>query len=301
MREMNLYKLYGYVIDSAVDLNLPPSPVGDADIIVRLAPEIDGNFPEYLKSSHFEDQYQRLYWPFLGIAEIYFGKKVIFTPLNDVDISLFSFALVGPVIGMILHTKSFLTLHASCIALEGKGVAFMGDKGAGKSTIAAALIEGGHQLVADDIAAIKVENGLDVCQYGYPSMKLSEATLSAFPKAFDGQPQFARSPIGDKHIVKLPEADRTSVPLASLFLLGRGSEPRLRRLTDEEAFACLMRYSYPIRFGNDVLRISVSKSFLENVAATSNRIPVYELTSVDSIDQISESVKLVEQAVTDGR
>ena len=45
-------------------------------------------------------------------------------------------------------------IHASCVALEGKGVLLRGAPGAGKSDLALRLIEGGAALVADDQVAL---------------------------------------------------------------------------------------------------------------------------------------------------
>ena len=45
-------------------------------------------------------------------------------------------------------------VHASCVALEGKGVLLRGTPGAGKSDLALRLIEGGAKLVADDQVAL---------------------------------------------------------------------------------------------------------------------------------------------------
>ena len=45
-------------------------------------------------------------------------------------------------------------IHASCVALEGKGVLLRGAPGAGKSDLALRLIEGGARLVADDQVAL---------------------------------------------------------------------------------------------------------------------------------------------------
>ncbi|MDD3447254.1 MAG: HPr kinase/phosphatase C-terminal domain-containing protein [Zavarzinia sp.] len=43
-----------------------------------------------------------------------------------------------------------VTLHGTCVALEGKGVLLRGPSGAGKSDLALRLIERGARLVADD-------------------------------------------------------------------------------------------------------------------------------------------------------
>ena len=45
-------------------------------------------------------------------------------------------------------------VHASCVALESKGVLLRGAPGAGKSDLALRLIEGEAQLVADDQVAL---------------------------------------------------------------------------------------------------------------------------------------------------
>ena len=49
-------------------------------------------------------------------------------------------------------------VHASCVALEGKGVLLRGAPGAGKSDLALRLIEGGARLVADDQVALTSTN-----------------------------------------------------------------------------------------------------------------------------------------------
>jgi len=50
-------------------------------------------------------------------------------------------------------------IHASCVALGGKGVLLLGPSGAGKSDLALRLIDGGARLVADDRCEIFVHAG----------------------------------------------------------------------------------------------------------------------------------------------
>ena len=51
-------------------------------------------------------------------------------------------------------------VHASCVALEGRGVLLRGAPGAGKSDLALRLIEGGARLVADDQVALTSSGGM---------------------------------------------------------------------------------------------------------------------------------------------
>ena len=52
-----------------------------------------------------------------------------------------------------------ILVHASCIALEGRGVLLRGAPGSGKSDLALRLIEEGARLVADDQVALSSSSG----------------------------------------------------------------------------------------------------------------------------------------------
>ena len=45
-------------------------------------------------------------------------------------------------------------LHATCVAIDGRGVVLTGASGAGKSGLGLQLIDGGAMLVSDDVTAI---------------------------------------------------------------------------------------------------------------------------------------------------
>lgn len=50
------------------------------------------------------------------------------------------------------------TLHATCIAIEGRGVLLAGPSGAGKSDLALRLIDRGAELVSDDYTILSRES-----------------------------------------------------------------------------------------------------------------------------------------------
>lgn len=50
-------------------------------------------------------------------------------------------------------------LHATCIALDNKGVLLVGPSGVGKSDVALRLIDGGAELVSDDQTFLRCEDG----------------------------------------------------------------------------------------------------------------------------------------------
>lgn len=52
-----------------------------------------------------------------------------------------------------------VNLHASCVAVEGRGVLILGPSGSGKSALALRLMGFGARLVADDRTDITVQDG----------------------------------------------------------------------------------------------------------------------------------------------
>ncbi|MEH3106753.1 MAG: HPr kinase/phosphatase C-terminal domain-containing protein [Sphingomonas fennica] len=48
-------------------------------------------------------------------------------------------------------------IHATCVAIEGRGVLLLGPPGAGKSDLALRLIDRGARLVADDGVALRAD------------------------------------------------------------------------------------------------------------------------------------------------
>jgi hypothetical protein len=80
--------------------------------------------------------------------------------------------LLGPVIVLALALKNVWSLHASAAMYNENIIAFLGESGMGKSTLAAYLSKRtGWQLVADDILPVKDENGLRVLPR-FPQLKL---------------------------------------------------------------------------------------------------------------------------------
>ncbi len=59
----------------------------------------------------------------------------------------------------LLSRFGWMTVHASCVKVNGKGVLFTGVSGSGKSTAAYAMLRGGHRLLADDRILVRPEGG----------------------------------------------------------------------------------------------------------------------------------------------
>lgn len=105
------------------------------------------------------------------------GAQVISNKPDSIPISDVASFILGPIIGFSLRLKQTMCLHASVMEYGGTAFAFVGNKGAGKSTTAAALLNAGAKLISDDVAVL---NTVDApVQPGYPSVRLLPTTLLA--------------------------------------------------------------------------------------------------------------------------
>ncbi len=104
------------------------------------------------------------------------GRDLVIEPAPGAEESELRLIMLGPALAVLLHQRGLLVLHASAAALTSDGshraVAFMGDKGAGKSTTAAAMCARGHGLIADDLVAVDLSGAVPHVWPGFPHLKL---------------------------------------------------------------------------------------------------------------------------------
>ncbi len=84
------------------------------------------------------------------------GRENVFSPETEASTADIPIFIVGTVFGILLHQREQVVLHASAVRVNGKAVLFCGASGSWKSTIAAALAQGGYPLVTDDVCSLSV-------------------------------------------------------------------------------------------------------------------------------------------------
>ena len=88
------------------------------------------------------------------------GNDIVVEPESEETVADVPIFILGTVLGILLHQREQIVLHASAVRVNGKAVLFCGSSGAGKSTLAAALAQRGYPLVTDDFCTVSV-NGAD--------------------------------------------------------------------------------------------------------------------------------------------
>src|SRR5699024_10349861 len=116
--------------------------------------------------------------PGVAIYKIEDGRKISVSPFDGSSEDQIRLYILGTCMGVALMQRKMLPIHGSCIAIDGKAYAIVGDSGAGKSTLASAFINRGFDLLTDDVIALKLsEDNVPIVIPSYPQQKLWQKSL----------------------------------------------------------------------------------------------------------------------------
>ena len=187
-----------------------------------------------------------------------------------------------------------LVLHASTVRF-GDGVAlFLGETGAGKSTLATHLHQAGHRLLGDD--AVIVTPGPDgyVAQVVYPSLRLfPEAIAHLFDTAAETSPMADYSDKQNVHLPEVDNADETPLPLlATFFLAGDCGATAVAMEPMDSTRACikLVEQSFTLDARNPLC----AARRLAAVSQMAQGVPAYSLTYPHDFARLGEVRAVIE-------
>lgn len=219
------------------------------------------------------------------------GREVQYCPLPGASDETVRAPLLGVVLGTVLHQRGTYTLHASAVSVEDGAVAFIGQKGAGKSTTAAALHQRGHRLLTDDVMAVEfTEQGTLVVQPSFPRIKLQPDAISALGHEPTSLPLLHTNL--DKRVYSADRHFRPgAIPLRRIYVLSWGDTYRSSQLSSTEALIQLLSHSYAARFlGADA---AGEKHFRQSQAIT-QKVPVHRLERPSDLDRLSAYLDYIE-------
>ncbi|WP_158914579.1 serine kinase [Caulobacter sp. S45] len=290
------YFAYGMVVAS--ELPMPEFEIytgeNSADLTISVLEGFASLDAEAGTQFTFGEDVQHLAWPTVGAFTIYGVNRIDVMREAGVEDSLLRLPLIGPVLALLLHLRGLVVLHASAVGFGDQAVVFMGDKGAGKSTTAAALVAMGHRLIADDIVAIDVSHPQSpVVVPGFPQMKVDRA----LPASFRVQNSVAlEDPVPDfpKQLRRLTAgfSNETAHP-GRFFVLDRGGEPAVAPMAPADALKSLMRFSYMSRFPTRPRGPAEATRQLKAFAGLSSSGSVRRLRLADDLERIREASAII--------
>lgn len=299
------YKAYNLNFNTCIPLpQLPVSNSEQTDVTISWG-KIDwqpANINAEHRCWHVDGNNVYFYWQFSGKYLVRGGKEIIIDPLPELDSEhIIGLPLLGPLMAMLLQQRGYFILHASGIKIEDRACVFLGCKGQGKSTMAATLYGRGHQLVADDIAAISLNSaGEPTLLPGFPQIRL--------------WPDSVRAALGHENPETLPEIYPNvtkracptfenfysqSLPLKRIYILGSAKKPEIKLLPIQEAIKHLIGNSYiPMTLGSDFVNSGYSPKHFQDCTEIIKQVEICSLDRPRSLDLLPEIARLVEQDMT---
>ncbi|MFN0060238.1 MAG: hypothetical protein ACKVX7_17405 [Planctomycetota bacterium] len=289
---MHYYASFGLSIASEFEIDeLEPTaaPVAECDVKIRAAtisdrPRIEAGAPGRYRATPKETC---LAWSGVGGILVRDGREIIVDAEPGADWGLLRVGLLGAAFCPLLQQRGIFPLHASVVSLpnEHRTVAFCGATGAGKSTMAATLIERGFELWADDVAAIKIRALSAQVFAAYPNLKLWPAALTQLGGRPNELPRvhFAE----EKRLRRVARAQITepSRRLTAIYVLDYDDQVVVDRLDSQAAVVELLRHAY-----NAALQFAAlgPAELFRRVTEVAARVPVYRLARPRDLARLRE-------------
>ena len=224
------YRAYELCICSALELPFDPLPDGGAaDVTVRFGP-VPGTLPAGAGRLVCTDMWQARPGAFLmqveGVARylIADGRDVCIEPLGGGHADIASF-LVG-LWAVLLQQRGVATLHAAAVRTAAGAVLLLGRSGHGKSSLAAALVQRGYALLADDTTGLVLRGGQTTALPSFASLRLWKRTLEKMRTSPEVRSRVREGV--EKYWVKASSACSQALPVHAAIVLTPSSSADIR-------------------------------------------------------------------------
>jgi hypothetical protein len=201
--------------------------------------------------------------------------------------------LLPTAIALWLERAGIPVLHASAVVMAGHVVLFVADTGAGKSSVASALVQAGGQFFSDDLVPLIFRDGAWYGAGGPPFFRLTPESASRL-RAEDIVALEPDRHTG-KHVVWEREGARVhTAPVGIIYLYSRRpsgpepDEPASSPAPPVDALIELVRHSYLGVFAGPVSRFQR----LARLAELVSRVPVRRLSVPNGFDNLARVAPL---------
>ena len=277
---MHFYTVSGLSVGSEIMLPGMNAAEGDAvpEVTIRRAP-----VPVALEGAHasgptwqIADKQFLLRIPDIARFLLSDGREIAFESEtgSDDDIPIF---VLGTVFGILLHQREQIVMHASAVRVNGKAVLFCGASGAGKSTMAAALVQRGYPLVTDDVCAISLAGAArPVVHPDGRQLKLWANSIERLELA-DRRGERVRNRL-EKFYVEPSDTSVSPLPLGAVYALREARpphQPGIERPNVVDAALLLRRHAYRPQL---VQRMEQKANYFRAATAIANTAGIFHLS-----------------------
>lgn len=205
-------------------------------------------------------------WPRVGTFRFgpAFARTVEVLPEPGVSLDRIEDVYRRSVLPLLMQVRGSETLHASAVTGSRGALAFCGQRGAGKSTVAYGLSRRGFAQHADDTLVLTIG-----------SNEVTTLPLPFAPRLRPAAAEFFEDPTGGQSLsmggTPAPE------PLAAVFILrpaGRAGPPAISELAPAAGFSAALAHAHCF----DTKDPAGRRRLLQNYLEISARVPMFDVT-----------------------
>ncbi|MDU2673344.1 MAG: hypothetical protein E7C49_15165 [Clostridium sp.] len=291
------YTVYGLNIESDIEIKefmINKNESNDIKFVLGEVPEkvnrqiSNGRRAKYSKT--------KVWFHIENIATYYItnGDTVMVEPCENADMQLFKVYLMCSCLGFIMLQRDQVAIHGGTVVIDGKGVIFTGNRGAGKSTLTTALRHKGYPFISDDVAATYFDK-VPYIYPGFPYQKLCDDVME--PMGYDKEEHTSFSGDGKvKYMV--PAYDSfydESIQLSAICQLTVGdvSEVTIEEVTGHEKLDKIIKNIYREEF-IDYMG-GISPIYFKKCLDIAKHIKFYKITRPKEGFTVNEQIKLIEE------
>jgi hypothetical protein len=202
----------------------------------------------------------------------------------------FEHLITGPISAILLHQKDRVVLHGSAINIQDKAIVFLGDKGYGKSTLAAHFQKRGHHLISDDLVPISFNDKFCETVPGHPKIRLYPDSSQSIGLNPNDLPRVDER--FNKRYIKFPgKFSIKPVRIGCIFVLNLADEIQISNLNSTASFIEIVRNTFLNRF------LEVTENSVEHFQKTQKiiqSVPVFRLGrphDFSCMEKVTEKIK----------
>lgn len=250
-RRMYSYCIHGMNIKSSIPLKESEDLISTIDITIESIerrPDGADVVQSHVLKSH--DQEERallskhqdgsLSIDYFDCGFFYLKKKTLYVLRIHSDPDFFSAVLTTQILPLV-SSLFRVTLHGGVAVVDQKAAIYLGNEGAGKSTLTTYLSQKGHRTLSDDVAAI--DNNLTVFP-GLPEIRINQDSCQ---KLLSSQQASGLQQKLAKQQIVMPHKNMKPVKLHCIFLLApteSTASAKLSPLATSESFLALIENQF---------------------------------------------------------